>query len=304
MTPDPTTLRTLVTVIRAGSFSAAGRELGYTASAVSQQMSGLERSLGIRLFDRQARRVVPTEAALYLEDRSLRLLDLATRLEADIDRLAAGQAGRIRIGSFDSAGRPIMSQALARFLVRRREVEISLDEGEPHELFPRVVAGDLDVALGFRYDNVPTSWPSDIRLTELLVDDLYLIAHRRHRLASKQQIDLAELRDERWIANREDTAASRCLITLGSESGFEPRIAFRSNSFETVRGFVAGGLGVALMPGIARQPGDGTVALPVRRRLPRRQVVAATRRVDDNPLTSAFLAAIRHVTTELAGTDA
>ena len=301
MTPDPTTLRTLVTVIRTGSFSAAGRELGYTASAVSQQMSGLERSLGIQLFERQARRVVPTEAAQYLEERSHRLLDLASQIEADIERLAAGQAGRIRIGSFDSAGRPIMSQALARFLVRRRDVEISLDEGEPHELFPRVVTGDLDVALGFRYDNVPTSWPPDIRLTELLMDQLHLIAHRRHRLASKDQVDLTELRDERWITNREDTAASRCLITLASEAGFEPNIAFRSNSFGTVRGFVAEGLGVSLIPRLAFRPDDDTVALPISRRLPRRQIVAATRRVDDNPLTDAFLAAIRHVTTGLPG---
>ena len=290
-----------MTVIRTGSFSAAGRELGYTASAVSQQMSGLERSIGVQLFERQARRVIPTEAAQYLEARSQRLLDLASQIEADIDRLAAGQAGRIRIGSFDSAGRPIMSQALARFLVRRREVEISLDEGEPHELFPRVVTGDLDVALGFRYDNVPTSWPPDIRLTELLVDRLYLIAHQRHRLASKQQVDLTELREERWITNREDTAASRCLINLASDAGFEPNIAFRSNSFGTVRGFVAEGLGVSLIPGLAFRPDDGTVALPISQRLPRRQVVAATRRVDDNPLTSAFLAAIRHVTTGLPG---
>ena len=304
MNPDPTTLRTLVTVIRTGSFSAAGRELGYTASAVSQQMSGLERSIGVQLFERQSRRVIPTEAAQYLEERSRRLLDLATQIEADVERLAAGQAGRIRIGSFESAGRPIMAQALARFLVRRRDVGISLDEGEPHELFPRVVTGDLDVALGFRYDNVPTSWPPDIALVELLVDQIHLIAHRRHRLAGKDQIDLADLRYERWIANREDTAASRCLMTLAENAGFEPNIAFRSNSFGTVRGYVAEGLGVSLMPGIALRPGDGTVSLPLRHRLPRRQVVAAVRRVDDNPLTDAFLAAIRHVTKCLPGAEA
>src|SRR5690625_2216474 len=187
-------------------------------------MSGLERQAGIPLFEREARRVVPTEAALYLQERSHRLLDLATQIDADIERLAAGQAGRIRIGSFDSAGRPIMSQALARFLIRRREVEISLDEGEPHELFPRVETGDLDVALGFRYDNVPTSWPPDIHLTGLLMDQLHLIVHPGHRLASKEQVDLTELRHERWITNREDTAASRCLITLAAEAGFEPNI--------------------------------------------------------------------------------
>ncbi|WP_166844287.1 LysR family transcriptional regulator [Isoptericola sp. BMS4] len=296
MALDPTTLRTLAAAIRLGSFAAAGRELGYTASAVSQQMSGLERSLGLRLFERSARSVQPTEAAQYLFERSGELLALVEQLEADAARLAAGQAGRLRIGSFASAGGPIVAQVIARFLVRRRDVEISLDEGEPHELFPRVLDGDLDVALGFRYDLVPVVWPPEVRLTELMVEDLCVIASRRHRLAHAAAVDFGDLAAERWIANREDTAASRCLVALAEDEGFSPHIAFRSNSFGTVRGFVAAGLGVALIPGLGYEPDDDIVTLPLTRRLPRRQIVAATRRVDDNPLTGAFLAAIRRVT--------
>ncbi|MEN5072954.1 LysR family transcriptional regulator [Isoptericola cucumis] len=304
MALDPTTLRTLGAAIRQGSFAAAGRELGYTASAVSQQMSGLERSLGLQLFERHARSVVPTEAAQYLYERSEDLLGLVDQLEADVARLAAGQAGRLRIGSFASAGGPIVAQVIARFLVRRRDVEISLDEGEPHELFPRVLDGDLDVALGFRYDLVPTRWPPDVVLTELMVEDLYVVAPRRHRLAHARSVGFGDLASERWIANREDTAASRCLVALAEEEGFSPRIAFRSNSFGTVRGFVAAGLGVALLPGLAHEPDDDEiVTLPVSRPLPRRRIVAATRRVHDNPLTDAFLAAIRQVTAGLSARD-
>ncbi|SKC70820.1 LysR family transcriptional regulator [Krasilnikoviella flava] len=303
MALEPTTLRTLGAAIRLGSFAAAGRELGYTASAVSQQMAGLERSLGLQLFERHARSVAPTEAAQYLFERSAELLGLVDQLEADVARLAAGQAGRLRIGSFASAGGPIVAQVIARFLVRRRDVEISLDEGEPHELFPRVLEGDLDVALGFRYDLVPTRWPQEVVLTELMVEDLYVIAPRRHRLAHADAVDVGDLAAERWIANREDTAASRCLVALAEQEGFSPRIAFRSNSFGTVRGFVSAGLGVALIPGLAHEPDDEIVTLPVSRQLPRRQIVAATRRVHDNPLTSAFLAAVRHVTAGLPVRD-
>lgn len=299
MVLEPATLRTLAAVIRTGSFAAAGRELGYTASAVSQKMSGLERSLGLQLFERQARRVSPTEAAQYLYERAEDLLDLVDQLEADVGRLAAGQAGRLRIGSFASAGGPILAQVIARFLIRRHDVEISLDEGEPHELFPRVLDGDLDVALGFRYDRVPTVWPPDVRLTVLMVEPLYVIARRGHRLASKDRVDFPELSSERWIANREDTAASDCLVAFAAEEDFVPNIAFRSNSFGTVRGFVAAGLGVAMIPSLAHEPEEDIVTLPITRPLPRRQVVAATRRVDNNPLTSAFLAAIRHVTAGL-----
>ncbi len=299
MALDPTTLRTLAAVIRTGSFSAAGRELGYTASAVSQQMSGLERSLKLQLFERQARRVIPTESAQYIDQRAEDLLELIGQLKVDVERLAAGQAGRLRIGSFDSAGAPIMAHVIARFIEHRRDVEISLDEGEPHELFPRVLDGDLDVALGFHYDLVPTAWPLEVRLTALMVDDLSVIAHRRHRLASKDRVDFSDLRNERWISNREDTAASHCLLALATAEGFTPNIAFRSNSFGTVRGFVSAGLGVALIPSLAYEPDDVIVRLPITRPLPARHVVAATRRVDSNPLTSAFLAAIRNVTEHL-----
>ena len=179
MALDTTALRTLAAVIRSGSLAAAGRELGYTASAVSQQMSGLERSLGLRLFDRRSRSVIPTEAAQYLYERAGELLVLVEQLEADVGRLAAGQAGRLRIGSFASAGRPIVAQVVARFLIRRHGVEVSLDEGEPHELFPLVRDGDLDVALGFRYDLVATDWPAEVHITELVVENLYVIAHRQ-----------------------------------------------------------------------------------------------------------------------------
>lgn len=206
-------------------------------------MSALERPLSLRLFERQARRVVPTEAALYLHERAEELLELLTQLEADAERLAAGQAGRLRIGSFASAGGPILAQVIARFLVRRRGVGISLDEGEPHELFPRVLDGGLDLALGFRYDLVGTVWPHEVRLTDLMVEDLYVIARRRHWLATKEHVDFRELRTERWIATRGDTAASACLIALADEEGFVPNIAFRSNSLGTMRGFCFGRFG-------------------------------------------------------------
>lgn len=256
-------------------------------------MSALERSLGLQLFERQARRISPTEAAQYLCDRSGDLLDLVSQLEADAGRLAAGQAGRLRIGSFASAGRPIMAPAIARFLTRRRDVELSLDEGEPHELFPEILEGELDVALGFRYDLVPTDWPYDVRVTDLLIEHLRVIAPRRHRLASKERVELGELKHERWIANREDTAASTCLRALCDREGFAPHIAFRSNSFGTVRGFVAAGLGVALIPAMAHEPDDDIVSLTISTRLPRREVVVATRRIDSNPLVRVFLTSLR-----------
>src|SRR5688500_13849844 len=145
-------LQSLSAVVEEGSFAGAARKLGYTASAVSQQIAALERSLSLQLFERRGRSVHPTEAAVHLHSRSAELVGMLSRVESDVERLAAGQAGRIRIGSFPSADSQVLSRALALFVVRRREVEVHLVEGEPFELLPQVTRGDLDVALAFRYD--------------------------------------------------------------------------------------------------------------------------------------------------------
>lgn len=294
MALDLNSLRTMSTVISAGSFAAAGRELGYTASAISQQMSALEKSLRVRLFDREARRIVPTQAALYLHRRTEHIVDLMSQVEVDIARLGAGQTGRLRVGTFDSAGGPILGRVMARFLVRRRDVEITLDEGEPYELFPRVSDGSLDLALGFRYDLVPQQFPENLVITDVMVERLHIVAPRNHRLASKQAVHLDELRSERWVTHREQTSAHSCLQALCADHDLVPDVAFRSNNLGTVKGIVAAGLAVAMIPELAfRDTTEEIVELPIVERLPRRQIVAATRVDDTNPLTDAFLTTMR-----------
>ncbi len=281
--------------MRTGSFAAAGRELGYTASAVSQQMSALERSLGLQLFEREVRRVRPTPAAAYLCERAEELVGLVTQLDCDIARLAAGQVGNLRIGSFSSAGAALLSPAIARFLIRRREVQISLDEGEPHDLFPRLAAGDLDVALGFAYDLVPASWPDELTVTELVTEPVHVIASVHHRLAAQEQIAFADLSAETWVANREETAAHACLLRRAAQAGFEPDIAFRTNSFEAVRGLVRHRLGVGLVPDLGYVQDRELTVLSVADGLPQRRVVAANRRLHRSPLVKGFIDALGHV---------
>ncbi|MCO1337554.1 hypothetical protein BJH93_01385 [Kocuria polaris] len=296
MAIDTRTLKTMHAVVSTGSFAAAGRELGYTASAVSQQMSALERSLGIRLFEREARRVIPTEAALYLQHRAAEVVDLLNQVEIDMARLGAGQTGTLRAGTFDSAGGPILGQAIARFLVRRRDVKITLDEGEPYELFPRVSDGSLDIALGFQYDLVAPDFPTNLQLTEVMTEDLFLVAPAKHRLARKTSVDLGDLRSERWVAHRPETPSHHCLLALCGRHGFTPDIAFRSNNLGTVKGIVSAGLAVAMVPEISLQHGrEGIVALPVAQPMPRRKIVSATRAGADNPLVEPFLHALRAV---------
>ncbi|WP_309131290.1 LysR family transcriptional regulator [Brevibacterium sp.] len=293
MVIDTKMLSTLHAVMAHGSFAGAARELGFTASAVSQQMSALERRLGIVLFERHAKKAVPTEAAHHLHQRADEVMDLLNQIEIDVARLGAGQSGTLRVGTFDSAGGPILGRAMARFLFRRREVEITLDEGEPYELFPRVADGSLDIALGFSYDLVPPRFPENLRLNKVMTEDLFIVVARRHRLATKSAVDIEELALETWVAHRPETASHQCLTSLCAQHGFTPRIAFRSNNLGTVQGIVAAGLGVAMIPEIALTRESDTVALPLTRPMPQRHIVSAMRSTDTTPLATAFLEALR-----------
>jgi DNA-binding transcriptional LysR family regulator len=293
MVVDTRALFTLETVVRHGSFAGAARELGFTPSAVSQQMLALERRLDIALFDRGAKMVIPTEAAHRLCDRAEEVLTLLKQIEIDVARLGAGQIGRLRVGTFDSAGGPILGQAMARFLIRRREIEITLDEGEPYELFPLVADGSLDVALGFKYDLVPPQFPDNLLLQSVTAEDLYIVASDKHRLVTKHVIDFGDLANETWVAHRNETASYQCLSALCGMHGFSPRVAFRSNNLGTVQGIVAAGLGVALIPKIALRQNPNVTALSIKQAMPKRHIVAAIRKNDSNPLTDAFIAALR-----------
>lgn len=293
MVIETKSLSTLDAVMREGSFAGAARELGFTASAVSQQMSALERRLGITLFERRAKQVIPTEAAHHLRQRADEVIALLQQIEIDVARLGAGQTGKLRVGTFDSAGGPILGRAMAKFLVRRRDVRITLDEGEPYELFPRVSDGSLDVALGFSYELVPPRFPDNLRLDTVMTENLFIVVARRHRLAHKTSVYLSELAEETWVAHRAETASYQCLTALCASQGFTPRIEFRSNNLGTVQGIVAAGLGVAMIPEIALRNDTHTLALPIVEPMPKRHIVSATRSNDDNPLTTAFLAALR-----------
>jgi DNA-binding transcriptional LysR family regulator len=239
--------------------------------------------------------VKPTQAALYLYDQGRELLGQLYRVENELARLAAGQAGRIRIGSFASASATLLPHSIARFLVKRREVEVSLDQGEPHELMPRVIHGELDVALVFRYDLVPAVWPRELRVAETLTEPLLVIASRRHRLAGRPAVRMDQLADEVWVSNDTQAPGHACLVARAGEADFQPNIAFRSNNFDAVRGLVRAGLGVAMIPSLACTPDPEVTVLPVSDGLPRRSIAAVCRRHDDSPLVQAFLAALRDV---------
>lgn len=295
---DPVQLRTLTAVLQHGSFAAAATELSYTPSAVSQQMATLERSCGVKLFERFPHGITPTWAATALAARATDILTELAAAQRDLDALARGATGRIRIGSFPTAGARIVPAALRAFSAAHPDTEVHLDEAEPGHLAAAVAAGDLDVALLYRYDLVPAPRTERLQEVELLTEALYLLMALDHRCAaSNRDVGMSTLRDERWVAPLTDSPGALNLERLCAASDFSPRISFRSNDYSVVRGLAAAGLGVAVVPELAVVDDPGVHA----RRLAGhpgqvsrgRRVVAVHRSSDRSPLVRPMIEALR-----------
>lgn len=303
---NPLHLRTLQEVLATGSFARAGARLGFTASAVSQQIAALERSTGLLLFERRPRSISPTAAARALAPRLHGLLRHLDELDREMRAMAAGHSGVLRVGSFPTASAALLPAVLARISQSHPHLSVLFDEAEPAELVPRLVAGDLDLALVYQYESVPQFWPNELQATALLRESLVLLVERHHAAARAGEgpVHLAALTGEAWAASREDSAGARSLERLSADAGFAPRIAYRSNDYQVVRGLVAAGLGVALIPALAHvADAASTRTVDVHDARAGRQVLALHRRVDDNPTLVLVLSALAKAADALARDD-
>ncbi len=279
-------------MLQTGSFAVAARQLGYTPSAVSQQIAALERAVRLPLFERDARSVRPTPAAAFLAARGKEVLAALGVLQDDLRAFAEGVLGTVRLGSFPTASRHLLPGALAALATSHPAVEVVLDEGEPDELAPRVQDGDLDVALVYRYTRVPGRPPRALSVTPLLCEDLVLLMPTGHPLAAAGEARLEELADAPWVTTRQGTDGATCLQRLCAGAGFEPRVSYRSNDYDVVRGLVRSGLGIALVPVLGHVPDPGVVAARLGGRGAQRHVGVLTRADGRNPAVEGVVAAL------------
>ncbi len=268
-------LRILREVARRGSFSAAADELSYTQSAVSQQIATLEAETGMTLLERRPRGVSLTAAGQTLVGHAEGILAGLDAAETAMASIAGLRGGRLRMASFPTAGATLMPLAIATFRTRYPEVELTLAEGEPEQIAPRLRAGDLDLALLFEFDESPL--PDDIARIELLEDPLFLALPRDHPLAGRRKLRLQDLREEAWVQTSSSSPCARHVVRSCHAAGFEPRVSFESDDYQTVQGLVAAGVGVALIPELALTVLREDIAIrALSPHPPVRQVIAAT----------------------------
>jgi DNA-binding transcriptional LysR family regulator len=285
---DVRRLRVLREVARRGSLAGAADVLSYTPSAVSQQISVLEREAGTRLLERRARGVVLTEAGQTLVAHAEDILDRLEAAEVALAALADLRRGHLRMASFATAGATVLPRAVDAFRARHPAIELTVGQASPRESVAGLREGRLDIALTVDLEERPTE---GVEVVHLFEDHLRLALHRDHPLAARELIRIEELVDETWIDVPAATSGGHVAARAAARAGFVPRVAFESDDYFAIRELVGTGAGIALLPDLARFPPHESVVLrslgPER---PFRNIQVATRpEVFRSPAAAAML---------------
>lgn len=265
-------LAALAAIARTRSFSRAGDELGYAQSAVSQQLAALERAVGHKLVERPGgpKPVSLTEAGEVLLRHASAITARLAAAKADLDALAAGEAGILRVGTFQSAGARLLPPTLARFRAAWPKVDVELRaEMNPDELERLVLSGVLDLA----FADLDGIRPPVVG-QEILMDPYVVLVPPAHRLARRTAVELSDLDGEDLIAFSIADQCARRIEHAFAEQRSSPNVVYRTDDNIAVQRFVSTGLGCAVVATLAVQehlPDDESVivALGPKRRLNR-----------------------------------
>lgn len=279
-----------------GSVVAAADALGFTPSAVSQQVKRLERQVGVPLLERVGRGVMLTHAGRHLVDEGSRLLADMESLESGLHEQATTVAGRLRLTAFSTAMRGMVAPVAGKLRSLHPDLALTLSEREPWDTVDLVATGHSEIGVVHSWGDVPLSIPDHLVTTELHRDIADMIAHRDHPLAQLAKVTPHDLVAEDWIATPEGTICRQWLNRMYAGTGHLPRIAHVSMEFDSHLALVRAGLGIALIPRMGRAAlGEDLVAVRVVDPVPTREILAVHRR------TMAASPAVTAVLTALAG---
>ncbi|MGW6982714.1 LysR substrate-binding domain-containing protein [Streptomyces sp. NPDC054932] len=306
---DVRRLRLLRELARRGTIAAVAEALTFSPSAVSQQLSVLEREAGLPLLERTGRRVRLTPAGQNLVRHAEAVLERLEQADADLAEARGGLAGALRIGAFPTATRAIVPAALVALARRHPGLEPMVSETDPAAVAHALRAGDLDVALVHEYDFVPAEPEPGLATEPLYSEAMYLAAPADEAPgppgAPDQGAVLRAHAGAPWITATPGTLCHAMTVRACQAAGFTPMVRHRVDEFATVLALVAVGQGVAVVPQLGvTGPADPAVRL-TRLLMERRTNLAFRSGAGAHPAVAAFGAALRAaVPPDLAGSRA
>jgi DNA-binding transcriptional LysR family regulator len=277
-------LRLLRELSYRGTIAAVAQALAYTPSAVSQQLTALEREAGVALLERTGRGVRLTPAAHTLVSHAEQVLAGLESAAAAVAATKGGLAGRLRLGAFPSAARTLLPPALVALGRDHPALELMVDEIDPADAAGLLRTGDLDAALTQDYDLVPVPEDAALESTVVLTEPMLLAA-------TEASSDPRAFRSGAWIMGRPGTLCRLAAERICQAAGFEPRVRHQTDDFPTALALVAAGQGRAILPrlGAVNAP-RGVVLTPLTTTT--RVRVTHRRGADGHPAIAAFRGAI------------
>jgi DNA-binding transcriptional LysR family regulator len=247
---DPRRLQALHAVATTGSVKEAAVQLGYSSSAISQQITALERETSCVLLEPAGRGVRPTPAGELLAQHAERIFEQLAQAESELIALNAGQLGSLRLASFASAGAELVPPALAQVRAQFPDLDVTLRSADPEDALALLRRGLVDVALIERHG--PPTDHDGLAYHPLLADPYRLLLPRDHPLAEAATVRLADARDETWVDLRLHKGCCRVEAHAAfRRAGFTPHWVAEADDYSPAQGFVAAGLGLALIPSLA-----------------------------------------------------
>ncbi|SDG33945.1 DNA-binding transcriptional regulator, LysR family [Lentzea fradiae] len=289
-------LKALHAVATYGTVGAAAEVLGYTPSAVSQQITKLERETRTTLLERSGRGVRLTDAALLLAETADQVLKLVEEAEVALEEQRGTAIGRLCVGSFATAARGLLPDVLAVLIERHPALDVRLTEIDPPYATEAVARGELDLAIVHDWANTPLPVPQSLSRVHIADDVAEVLIPVTNPLSNKEVLDPADLAGERWICQIEGSICFDWLERTFHAAGIEPVVAYRISEYRTQMALLAKGIGVALIPRLGRgEVPEGVVAVPLRPTPTRRLYAVWRTQASRRPAITATLDVIRQV---------
>ncbi len=240
-------LQYFVKVARKEHVTQAAEELHVAQSAVSRQMHQLEQELGVDLFIQVGRNLQLTPAGKLFLTRVESILADLERSVVEVRELLDPDHGEVRLGFPHSLGVNLVPSVVAEFRKEHPNVKFRFRQGKFDVLMQAVINSDVDLAFISPFPEIHPEVKGELLLTE----QLFAIVPPTHRFAERESIDLAELKDEPFVVFGDGYSLRPIVIEACAKAGFKPTIGFEGEETDTIRGLVAAGMGVSLLPELA-----------------------------------------------------
>ena len=292
-------LRLLREVATRGTIAAAATAIGYTPSAVSQQLARLERTVGTPVLERVGRNVRLTDAGRELVAHAGELLAGIEEAQVAVERIRSEARGELLLSVYESVGSTLLAPLLTRLADRHPDLRLRTVFLDPDDAIESLAMGELDLAFTIDYAHAPAPLRHDV-IRELLLDDHFSLVVPDDDPLAGPTVGLDQVAERPFIASPANLSCGRCVVMACRQQGFEPDIVHQLDDYPTTLQLVAAGVGVALVPslGLVNTP-PGVRAIPLRDPLSRQVQLAYRAASADRPAIAAVRGALADSIDEL-----